>query len=203
MKKVIVTGGLGFIGSNLIELLLKKKYKVINVDKNTYSSNFYNIREFKKKGIIFCPYIDNPINYYTQTHILVHPTKYAEGLSMVILESAYLGLRIITTRNRGTEEILLPSYKYFLDQNTPYSIAKSIANVSRDKSYFESIKMDQTKRVSKYFNKDCVFFKTLSFLKRVKRNSGTTSLLKIILMSEAYLTFTSLLIIKAVITLVS
>ena len=48
MKKVIVTGGLGFIGSNLIELLLKKNYKVINIDKNTYSSNFYNVKEFKK-----------------------------------------------------------------------------------------------------------------------------------------------------------
>ena len=48
MRKVIVTGGLGFIGSNLIELLLEKKYKVINIDKNTYSSNFYNVKEFKK-----------------------------------------------------------------------------------------------------------------------------------------------------------
>ena len=47
MKKIIVTGGLGFIGSNLIELLLKKNFKVINVDKVTYSSNFYNIKEFK------------------------------------------------------------------------------------------------------------------------------------------------------------
>src|SRR5210317_1541906 len=48
MKKVIVTGGLGFIGSNLIELLIKKKFFVINIDKVTYSSNFYNVRQFKK-----------------------------------------------------------------------------------------------------------------------------------------------------------
>ena len=48
MKKIIVTGGLGFIGSNLIELLLKKNFYVINVDKATYSSNDYNVKEFKK-----------------------------------------------------------------------------------------------------------------------------------------------------------
>ncbi len=46
-KKVILTGGLGFIGSNLVELLIKKNFYVINIDKISYSSNFYNIKEFK------------------------------------------------------------------------------------------------------------------------------------------------------------
>ena len=46
MKKIIVTGGLGFIGSNLIDLLLKKNFFVINIDKATYSSNQYNVKEF-------------------------------------------------------------------------------------------------------------------------------------------------------------
>ena len=43
MKTVIVTGGLGFIGSNLIKILNKKKYFVINIDKATYAANFKNI----------------------------------------------------------------------------------------------------------------------------------------------------------------
>tara|TARA_B100000401_G_scaffold431063_1_gene366639 strand:+ start:540 stop:1559 length:1020 start_codon:yes stop_codon:yes gene_type:complete len=54
MKNFIVTGGLGFIGSNLIELLLEKKFKVINIDKVSYASNFYNTREYSKnKNYIF------------------------------------------------------------------------------------------------------------------------------------------------------
>ena len=49
MKKIIVTGGLGFIGSNLVKLLIKKKYFVINIDKVNYASNFYNTRDFSNK----------------------------------------------------------------------------------------------------------------------------------------------------------
>jgi len=42
MKKIIVTGGSGFIGSNLVNFLIKKKFFVINLDKLTYSSNRYH-----------------------------------------------------------------------------------------------------------------------------------------------------------------
>ena len=41
MKKIIVTGGSGFIGSNLVNFLVKKNFFVINLDKLTYSSNKY------------------------------------------------------------------------------------------------------------------------------------------------------------------
>ena len=43
-NKIIVTGGLGFIGSNLIDLLIKKNFYVLNLDKVSYSSNFYNVK---------------------------------------------------------------------------------------------------------------------------------------------------------------
>jgi len=48
MKKIIITGGSGFIGSNLIHLLLKKRYFVINIDKSSYSANPYNVKNFSK-----------------------------------------------------------------------------------------------------------------------------------------------------------
>ncbi|MDZ4199787.1 MAG: GDP-mannose 4,6-dehydratase, partial [Kiritimatiellia bacterium] len=38
MKKIMVTGGLGFIGSYFVELALSRGYQVVNVDKMTYAS---------------------------------------------------------------------------------------------------------------------------------------------------------------------
>ena len=45
MKTIIITGGLGFIGSNLVNILSKKKYFIINIDKITYASNLNNISD--------------------------------------------------------------------------------------------------------------------------------------------------------------
>ena len=53
MKKAIVTGGNGFIGSNLIKFLLDKKFFVINIDKNKYSNGSYLLKGIKGKNYKF------------------------------------------------------------------------------------------------------------------------------------------------------
>lgn len=47
-KKAVVTGGCGFIGSSLIDQLIKtKNYDVINIDKLTYAGNIKNIKSIE------------------------------------------------------------------------------------------------------------------------------------------------------------
>jgi UDP-glucose 4-epimerase len=93
MKKILVTGGAGFIGSHLVEKLVKKKHKVTVID-NLSVGKFSNLKSVKNK-ILFIkkdirnfnqikkyfknidsvihlaaladivPSIDNPDNYYS------------------------------------------------------------------------------------------------------------------------------------------
>jgi dTDP-glucose 4,6-dehydratase len=49
MNSILITGGLGFIGSNFIEYFLKKykNYNIINLDLVTYAGNFKNLKDIE------------------------------------------------------------------------------------------------------------------------------------------------------------
>ena len=49
MKSLLITGGLGFIGSNFIRLLLEQTdcEKIVNLDKETYAGNPENLADFE------------------------------------------------------------------------------------------------------------------------------------------------------------
>jgi dTDP-glucose 4,6-dehydratase len=88
MKKVLVTGGAGFIGSNFVHMMLDKylDYKIINVDALTYAGNLENlkdivdnpnyvfiradIRDRVKMDEIFASYgIDTVVNFAAESHV--------------------------------------------------------------------------------------------------------------------------------------
>lgn len=88
MKKILVTGGAGFIGSNFIKYMLKKykDYYLVNLDNLTYSGNLENlkdvegnsnykfikgdIRNRKKVDEVFDSYdFDLVVNFAAESHV--------------------------------------------------------------------------------------------------------------------------------------
>lgn len=78
-KKIMVTGGLGFIGSCFVEMVLERGYKVVNVDKKTYAArktvpfSDHGRYSFIKKDIAelkkLPPGISFIVNFAAESHV--------------------------------------------------------------------------------------------------------------------------------------
>jgi len=157
MKKIIVTGGSGFIGSNLVKLLLKKRYFVINIDGLKYSANPYNTKDLKKnKNYTFIKTdINNKIkitkilkkykpsgifNLAAETHVdrsIDNPYNFIHSNILGtynLLESILAYKRKIKLIHISTDEVYgditkgRSNEKYPYDPSSPYSSSKASAD---------------------------------------------------------------------------
>jgi dTDP-glucose 4,6-dehydratase len=154
---LLVTGGAGFIGSNFIRWMLKrrKSVKVTNLDKLTYAGNLMNLEDVKKdpryrffKGDICDPGIvdrlarevDVIVNFAAESHVdrsILSSSEFIETDirgTMVLLEAAKKYkhrryLQISTDEVYGS--ILKGSYQETdsLSPSSPYAASKASADL--------------------------------------------------------------------------
>ena len=158
MKKILVTGGAGFIGNCFIRHILKKHpdYKVINLDALTYAGNIANLDDVKDnpnykfvhgdicdKNLVedLMPEVDTIVNFAAESHVdrsITGPEIFIDtnvkGTLNLLQNAKKFGidryLQVSTDEVYGT----LGATGYFyettpLAPNSPYSASKASADM--------------------------------------------------------------------------
>lgn len=153
--KLLVTGGLGFIGSNFIRKVLQDHNEIINIDAMSYGSNLNNLRNLEGTNYRFVRGdiadtttirnllndIDAIVNFAAETHVdrsIADPTSFLRtnvGGVVSILEALRKFGRNIRFIHIGTDEsygdIIEGSFKEEdkLSPSSPYSASKASADL--------------------------------------------------------------------------
>lgn len=168
MKRLLVTGGAGFIGSNFIRHIIGKypDYKIVNLDKLTYCGNLDNLKDIEKhknytfvKGDItdaalvgkLVSQTDIVINFAAESHvdrsisdpgIFVNTNVLGTFTLLEASKKAGVGsyIQISTDEVYGSVESGYSKEGDPLNPNSPYSASKAGADLLA-RSYFVTFKL--------------------------------------------------------------
>jgi len=140
MKKILVTGGAGFIGSNYVNYQVEKgEHHIINLDKLTYAGNLENIKNPEAENYTFIQgdicdlkFIQDLFAEY-QFDEVIHFAAESHVDNSISDPSAF-----IETNINGTFNLLQTTYKLWM--NEPFSIKEEFKSarflhVSTDEVY--------------------------------------------------------------------
>jgi dTDP-glucose 4,6-dehydratase len=142
MKTIIITGGLGFIGSNLVNILSKKNFFIINIDKITYASNLNNISNNLKNYKFYKQDINN------QNFIKKILEKYNPSLIFNLAAETHVDRSIDSPRQFINSNI----YGVFnlLETIKKYKKKIKLIHVSTDEVYGDIKKNEKSKEFDSY-----------------------------------------------------
>jgi UDP-glucose 4-epimerase len=150
--KCLVTGGLGFIGSHLVDELIKKNYKVTIIDKNSPKKKLNEKIKFIKTDLLNEKKIEKAIKYQD---IVFH----FGGLSG-INESISEPLKTAEYNIIGTIKLLKFSLKYKINR---FIFASSVYVNSEQGSFYKSSKRAAEDFIEEYHKKYKLDFTILRF----------------------------------------
>jgi len=116
MKKILVTGGAGFIGSNFINYILGKRDDIfiVNLDKLTYAGNLQNLKsveDHKNYAFIKGDIVNNElVGYLFQKYEISHVINFAAESHV---DRSILGSEIFFRTNVLGTNVLLENAKRF------------------------------------------------------------------------------------------
>ncbi len=134
-KKILITGGAGFIGSHVIRLFVQKypQYEIFNLDKLTYAGNLENLKDitglpnyhFIKGDIVDGPFIDSLFSRYAFDGV-IHLAAESHVDRSILNPMEFIYTNIV-----GTVHLLNAAKKYWKDSYTD----KRFYHVSTDEVY--------------------------------------------------------------------